>query len=64
MRNRNVQVGDIVFERLMFDKGRSETVYKGKVIYVHPERRFYRAEFELPGGKVREAFSLHIAKGE
>lgn len=59
MTNRNVKVGDIVTERLMFDKGKSAASYEGVVIYVHPEGRFYRAEFELPGGKVREAFSLH-----
>lgn len=59
MKNTKVKVGDIVTERLMFDKGRSTIPYKGTVIYVHPEGRFYRAEFELPGGKVREAFSLY-----
>ena len=59
MTNRKVKVGDIVHERLMFDKGKSTVPYKGTVIYVHPEGRFYRAEFELPGGKVREAFSLY-----
>lgn len=58
MRNQNVKVGDIVFERLQFDT-KSTTPYKGVVIYVHPEKRFFRAEFELAGGKVTEAFSLY-----
>lgn len=57
MANENVKVGDIVQERLQFDT-KSTTPYKGKVIYLHPERRFYRAEFKLAGGKVTEAFLM------
>nr|DAL91793.1 MAG TPA: ATP synthase subunit 9 [Caudoviricetes sp.] len=26
------------------------------VIYIHPQRRFYRVEFETRGGKFRESF--------
>lgn len=63
MKKPKVKVGDIVMERLMFDKGKSTTPYKGTVIYVHPEGRFYRAEFKLPGGKVRESFSLYGTNG-
>lgn len=59
MKTPKVKVGDIVMERIMLDKGKSTIPYKGTVIYVHPEGRFYRAEFQLPGGKVREAFSLY-----
>ena len=62
MKNRNVKVGDTVTERLQFDKGRSTVPYKGTVIYVHPKRRFYRAEFKLPGGYVREAFMINRGK--
>lgn len=28
----------------------------GTVIYVHPQGRYHIVEFDLPGGKVREAF--------
>lgn len=59
MTDANVKVGDTVMERLMFDKGKSLVPFKGTVIYVHPEGRFYRAEFELPGCKIREGFSLY-----
>ena len=52
-----VKVGDIVQERLQFES-RSTRLYKGKVIYVHPKRRFYRAEFQLQRGKVTEAFLI------
>lgn len=57
MANENVKVGDIVQERLQFDT-KSNTPYKGKVIYVHPKGRFYRAEFKLARGKVTEAFLM------
>lgn len=31
--------------------------YMGRVIYVHPQRRFFVAELELPGGHhIREAY--------
>ena len=63
MRNQNVKVGDIVMERLQFES-KSTVPYKGTVIYVHPEKRFFRAEFELPGGKVIEGFSLHGKEGK
>ncbi len=42
--------------------GRTETHPKaqhmGVVVYVHPKRRFFTAEFELPGGRVRESFQF------
>lgn len=59
MNNRKVKVGDIVHERLMFDKGKSTTPFKGVVIYVHPKGHFYRAEFDVSGHKIRESFSLY-----
>ena len=59
MKNQNVKVGDTVTERIQLDKGRSHVPYKGTVIYVHPERRFYRAEFQLGNGVVREAFIIN-----
>jgi len=31
---------------------------KGKVVYIHPEKRFFDAEFKLAGGTVRESFSF------
>lgn len=30
------------------------------VIYIHPERRFYRVEFECAGGKFRESFFFPV----
>ena len=31
---------------------------RGTVVYIHPAGRFYIAELDLPGGKVREAFPM------
>jgi hypothetical protein len=28
----------------------------GTVVYVHPQGRYHIVEFDMPGGKVREAF--------
>lgn len=53
-----VKVGDTVFERLTIGEGKTREKYKGTVIYIHPQRRFFRAEFALPAGKVIEAFKI------
>lgn len=34
----------------------SDQRYTGTVIYIHPQGRFYTAEFELAMGKVRESY--------
>lgn len=52
-----VKIGDIVHERLQLET-KTDKSYEGTVIYIHPKGRFYRAEFQLPFGKVREAFQL------
>lgn len=31
---------------------------KGTVVYIHPKLRFFTAEFEVSGGKVRESFQF------
>lgn len=33
-------------------------VLRGRVIYVHPKRRYYVAEGEVDGVKIREAFLI------
>lgn len=30
--------------------------FTGRVVWVHPEGRFYLAEFQFPGGIIRECF--------
>lgn len=33
-----------------------EKVATGKVVYIHPLRRYYTLEFNFPGGTYRECF--------
>ena len=55
MVRQKVEIGEIVHEHLMFDStAPSRETYEGKVIYIHPKGRFFRAEFQLPGGVVLE----------
>ena len=30
---------------------------KGRVVYIHPKKRFHTVAFQLPSGVVRESFS-------
>lgn len=30
---------------------------KGKVVYIHPQKRFHIVEFDVDGKKIRESFS-------
>ena len=53
-----VNVGDTVYERLQIGESKTNKAYKGTVIYVHPKKRFYRVEFNLPSGTVRECFII------
>lgn len=57
-----MKVGDIVKQTSFvmqgnFDFSSSEkSPMEGKVIYIHPEGRFYIVEFTVRGGTVRECF--------
>lgn len=57
-----MMVGDIVRRKSFalqgnFDFSSGEkTPMEGKVIYIHPEGRFYIVEFKVRGGTVRECF--------
>lgn len=31
----------------------------GTVIYIHPQRRFYTVQFDMPGGKCCESFYFY-----
>ena len=57
MNYQNVKVGDTVTEKLRIGDSYSKPT-KGTVIYVHPKRRFFRAEFPVTSGVVREAFII------
>ncbi len=57
-----MKIGDIVRQKSSTMKGdfnfsaSEKTPMEGKVIYIHPQGRFYTVEFSLRGGKVRESF--------
>lgn len=58
-----IQVGDKVKKKFSLADhadGRSDSttkVYYGNVIWIHPQRRFYLAEFEISkGNKIRSCF--------
>ncbi len=53
---------------------KSETLYRedaqhrrlpmdGKVVYIHPENRFYSVEFDVHGYKIRESFFFSGRQG-
>lgn len=31
--------------------------YTGRIVYIHPDRRFHIVEFSVPGGTIRESFN-------
>lgn len=55
-----MQVGDTVHKPLTDIVSGSantpRTKFTGRVVWVHPQGRFYLAEFHLPGGVIRECF--------
>lgn len=58
-----VEVGETVwrtpvgFHEMIGPGHQTKQRFKGRVIYVHPEGRYHRVAFDLPGGRVIEAFS-------
>ena len=57
-----VAVGDRVDELVHFGDERPRPMW-GTVVWVHPEGRFYVAEFDFDGFKVREAYFLGERRG-
>ena len=59
-----MMLGEKVYKRISTvydnpDTRRAEDgVITGTVAYVHPERRYYMAVFETPGGPIRECFNI------
>ena len=55
-----MQVGETVHKPLTdIMSGSANTPrpkFTGRVVWVHPQGRFYLAEFPLPGGIIRECF--------
>lgn len=55
-----VEVGETVwrtpvgFHEMIGPGHQTKQRFKGRVIYVHPEGRYHRVVFDLPGGRVIE----------
>ena len=47
-----MQIGDTVTERVKC----LDSIEKGKVVYIHPENRYYTVEFKGLFGSFRESF--------
>lgn len=61
-----MKIGDIVTNHVLFSEDpckRRETV-SGRCVYIHPQRRFYVAEFDIGGRKLREAYYFQTRKGD
>jgi len=61
-----MKVGNTVSNQTMqaYAKGHKLKDFKGVCVYIHPERRFYTLEFDLPGGKIREDYAFQYRRGE
>lgn len=55
-----VKIGDVITRELSFGDMKGEKIrMTGRVVYVHPEERYYTAEFEFPRGRtICESFPL------
>ena len=56
---KDLKVGDTVEQWLHFDKEPKEIKATGTVIWIHPEKRFYRVRFEQPGGTCTESYRFY-----
>ena len=65
-----IRVGDVLKRRLViydaFGNDMREREVEAKVVYIHPSRRFYTLEYQIPGGTFRETefFEKFKLKGE
>lgn len=53
-----VHIGDTVFRKpVTIDYSQEERKgFNGKVVYIHPQKRYHTVEFTFGGGKLRECF--------
>lgn len=61
-----MKVGDLVSKQTMagYGAGHKLVIVPGTCVYIHPERRYYTLEFNLPGGKIREDYNFQHRRGE
>lgn len=54
-----LKVGDEVEQWVHFDHSPQEMKLKGVVIWIHPDKRFYRVRFDQPGGSCTESYKFY-----
>lgn len=59
----DVNVGDIVWRKINVTSNKDWTKderkpQKGRIIYIHPRRKFYTVEFECLYGTIRESYPM------
>lgn len=65
MKKNGFQIGEIITRRFMIDdQGATmwSDPYKCKIVYIHPNGYFITCEFDLPGGKIRESYTLPLSR--
>ena len=56
---KKLKVGDIVEQWLHFDTSPSEIKATGEVIWIHPQKRYYRVKFKQPKGYCTESYKFY-----
>lgn len=57
-----IKIGGKVIKPITIDKSTTRPL-SGVIVYIHPEGRYYTAEFETDGGKLRESFPIPDGEG-
>ena len=59
-------VGDLVPNQSLTGLGRNHkpVTVPGRCVYIHPKRRYFTLEFNLPGGIVRENYHFKYRRGD
>ena len=54
-----LKVGDVVEQWVHFDHCPQEMKMVGEVIWIHPDKRFYRVRFPQPHGSFTESYTFY-----
>lgn len=56
---KTLKVGDKFKQYVHFDKCPTELLLPGEVVWVHPEKRYYRMKFQLVKGVCYESYKFY-----
>ncbi len=54
---KNMKLGDTVYVPVTFDH--NFEFHEGKIVYIHPELRFYTVEFQCGESRIRESYCAY-----